>query len=82
MMEEYEQPTLWSGCLGPVVRNFVITGLNFTLAVIVGLAMDSFWWFIGSMAALTVIYDLIARRLWKRRDDVLRRRFWGIERGS
>ena len=79
MIDDYEQPTLWSGCLGPVVRNFLITGMNFIISVVIGAMMNSWWWFLGCMVVLTIIYDLVSRRLWRRRDDVLRRRFWGLD---
>jgi hypothetical protein len=66
------------GCLWPVARNVLLTGLSFLIAAIIGIMSGSFWVFLGVMIVLTVIHDSIRRRYWKPREDAAAARFWGI----
>ena len=79
MSSEYERPTVWTGCLGPLLRSWFLVAVTFIIAAIVGVMLQSWWWFIGVAIALTVIVDVIDRRFWKKRDTALRRRFFGLE---
>ena len=66
------------GCLWPVARNFLLTGLTFVISAIAGFVGNSFWLFLGSMIVLTLIHGAIWRRYWKPREDSAASRFWGI----
>jgi Flp pilus assembly protein TadB len=65
------------GCLWPVARNFLLTGLAFLIAATLGIIAHNFWVFIGVMIGLTLIHGSIWRRYWKPREDAASTRFWG-----
>jgi hypothetical protein len=66
------------GCLWPVVRNFLLTGVSFIAAAVLGFIANSFWVFLGTMIVLTLVHGSIWRRYWKPREDVASARFWRI----
>ena len=65
------------GCLWPIVRNMLLTGLSLLIAAIVGFSFGSFWVFLGVTIALTLVHGAIWRRYWKPREDAASARFWG-----
>ena len=66
------------GCLWPIARNFLLTGLSFLMAAGFAVAFHSFWVFLGVMTGLTLIHGAVWRRYWNPREDAASARFWGL----
>lgn len=72
----------WYGCLGPILRNFLLTGLTFIVAAIAAVSFDSFWVFIGVMTLGATLWWWLDREVFVarfRREDQARKEFFGLD---
>jgi len=67
------------GILWPVIRNFLLTGLAFVIAVIATLQTRNGNVFFLVFIALSAIHILVWQICWKKRDALNRRRFLGLD---
>ena len=72
---------LWTGCLGPVVRNLLLTALTFVVAVVVAVWADSVWAFLGIMFGGATLWWWLERSVFvsrTRRETRARAEFLGL----
>lgn len=72
----------WHGCLGPIVRNILLTGLTLLVAVIASDSMNNIWVFLIVMFAGATLWWTLERTVFanrKRLEDKARAEFFGID---
>lgn len=72
----------WHGCLGPIVRNILLTGLTFLVAAIAAAILDNFWVFLIVMFAGATLWWTLERTVFadrKRLEDRARAEFFGLD---